>query len=150
MGEPLKVNESYDFFKMSNTVDTELGFEQAAAGKHFYPDSIDFDEWHKKKGYPKKDIEGKYLYSSSVWFKEFQEEVQRGIIKEVPFLNFWHWQVEHCFKTEVRNPCHNFLNVSKEIAENEEEWIQVLQNKWNELFSPYADEDGFISVYISW
>ncbi len=136
----------YNFYELNDKVDDELGFNSRHCGKHFYPDSGTFDEWCDSKGYGKVDSEGKNRSSSNIWFKEYEEDAEW---KQVPYMDFWHWQLESCFLNDVRNDNYNKLYVGLDEFRGAD-WQLKIQKTWNKLFKNIANEEGYIDVWISW
>jgi len=146
-----KTMEYYLFYDLNDEVEKSLGFDIRDCGKHFYPDTTSFDQWHKDKGYPETDSEGKHMNSSQIWFAEFKRDIAKGKIKKVPYLDFWHWQMDHCFGTEVRNDTYNtlYVGMDEDYIGEMEPWQSGIQQKFHDLFYHLSDE-GWINVYISW
>lgn len=65
----------YDFIEMCREIDRVLGYDQRTCGKHFFPDTGNFDDWCATKGYGDVDSEGKDRGSSQIWFAEYQNDV---------------------------------------------------------------------------
>ena len=150
---PEKKSKSfYDFYELTELVDKELGFDQRDAGKHFYPDTYSFDKWHNVKGYPETDSDGKHKRSSQIWFAEYQAEIASGKIKDTPYCDFWHWQMDACFGSEISNDSMNSLYVGDdedEIYQVANDWQMKIQKVYKKLFYDISD-DGWIDVEISW
>jgi hypothetical protein len=143
----------YNFDDLVKLVDQELGCDQRDCGKFFYPESLSFDEWHKIKKYPKKDKEGKYKGSSQIWYSEYQQEVNSGIIEETPYCDFWHKQLDSCFLDDVSNDSYNqlYVGLDDEVTQfAEDSWELYIQKIYNKLFKKMANKDGYVSVRISW
>ncbi len=72
-----------EIFKKQHRIDL---YDVYRAGNHF-------DKWHRGKGYPIRDEEGKHKNSSQIWFKEYQHDVD-GEIKAPVYFNFWHFCID--------------------------------------------------------
>jgi len=143
--------EFYVLMDMNEEVSNSLGYVIRACGKHFFPQTISFKEWHKSKKYPKKDSEGKNMGSSKIWYKEYQEEIRKGLFKEVPYLDFWHWQIDNCFLENVYNDSYNslYVGLEEDTVGKMTFWQKEIQEKYYELFY-HLSKDGWIDVRISW
>lgn len=142
--------EYYDFHEMSKEVDKALGYRQRESGEHFYPDATSFYDWYKTTGYPEIDSDGKSVGSSQIWYAEYQVKIKSGELKEVPYCDFWHWQLDNVFMGDITNGCYINLSVSLDGWDNIEPWQLEIQWKWNELFGHLADGDGWIFVCVGW
>lgn len=145
-----KYQGSYLYSQMKQMVEDKLGFPFRGCGKHFYPDSGDFDDWIKHKGYPEFDSEGKPADSSQIWFKEYMDDSRNGKWLDTPYLDFWHFQLGYMFEGEVRNDSHQRLFVGYADQNVEETWIWDIQKVWKDLFGHLADENGYVDVWLSW
>lgn len=142
----------YDFFDLVETVDKKIGYDQRSAGKHFFPDTGNFTDWHKLKGYGQKDSEGKHPSSSQIWFSEYQKEISEGVWKDTPYLDFWHWQMDNCFSSELSNDSYNTFYVGDDInhfSDKPKEWQLEIQRVYKDLFFDIS-KDGYIEVSVSW
>lgn len=149
--EKIKITKTfYNFIDMHDLINKKLGFNQRNAGKHFFPETGDFNDWCNSKNYPEKDPENKFRSSSSLWWAEFQQDIKNGIWKDTPYLDFWHFQIENCVNDDFRNDSYGFVDISLECVEEAEEWQKEIQKVWYETFKNYADEDGIIDIRISW
>lgn len=64
------------------------------AGKHFY-------QWHKAKGLPKADEDGKHPGSSQIWMKAYQADPDGAAVCP-PYFNLWHWLLRISERSEPR------------------------------------------------
>jgi hypothetical protein len=148
--KPMKMPITYRLNEMVDMVNAQLGYDQRACGKHFYPNTGDFNDWHKSKKYGKTDPSGLDQGSSQIWFKEFKTDVEQGDWLETPYLDFWHWQLDNCFMGEVSNDSNAMLSIHPNKAYKSEHWQLEIQNTWYEMFKHIADSDGDINVFVSW
>ena len=142
----------YNFYDLVDEVDKKIGFDQRDAGKHFHPDTGKFEDWHKEKGYPDIDPEGKIVSHSQIWFTEYNKDCKDGKWKDTPYLDFWHFQLEKLFINEVSNDSMNGLYVGLDEAEWQcdfEPWQLEIQKVYHELFYDISDH-GWIDVNLSW
>lgn len=149
----------YNYFEMRDLVEEALGYETRSAGKHFHPDALSYNDWCESEGITSdtKDADGKFRGSSQIWYHHYNNLVAVGEIKEVPHLDFWRFQTEHCFSGGVENDSYLRLCVGSPDDENygwffddiAEDWQKEIQNKWYELFKDIA-EHGFLIVWMSW
>lgn len=147
----IKIDETfYDFIEMCKIINKKLGYDQRDAGKHFFPEAITFDEWCDLKKYPKKDPEGKYRSSSQIWYEEFNKDILEGKYKQVPYLDFWHFQLKNCVNEGFINDSYGYLNISMDYLNNAEDWQKEIQSVWNKTFKDYADKNGNINIKISY
>lgn len=144
--------EAYNFLEMRDAVDKKLGFKQRSAHEFFDKEGVSFSQWHKNKGYPDIDPEGKEKHSSTLWFKDYQLDIDTGTVKENVFMDFWHYQMNNCFLREIRNDSFNTLNISLEEfpIKDKNDWRYKIQKVYNELFSSIADEEGYVEIWLSW
>lgn len=65
-----------------------------------------------------------------------------------PYMDFWHWQVDHGFFDKLQNDsiCQLYIGVD----EFEESWQLEIQKIWYELFKDVADEYDIIWVWVCW
>lgn len=147
----MRTKPTLDFSTIQEVVASQLGFDIRDCGKHFYPETGKFADWHKKKRYPKKDPDGKAPNCSQIWFKEYMDEVQNGTWLDTPYLDFWHFQLDNCIDDveNFKNDSINRLYVGKPFK-HWQPWQCTIQEKWNELFGSSADDDGYIDVWFSW
>lgn len=144
-------DELPDFLSMRDDVEAKLGFDIRDCGKHFYPETGNFTDWHKKKRLPKKDPDGKAPNCSQIWFSEYQDDIRAKRWLDTPYLDFWHFQLDNCFLDPdlIRNGTSVHLYVGKPFGDWME-WQIEIQNAWNELFGSLADENGYVEVWLSW
>jgi len=144
------INEKfYDFTEMVKLINKVLGYDQRKAGKHFYPDTGDFTDWHKMKKYPVNDEENKHFLSSQIWYKEYRNDIENGIWKDTPYMDFWHWQVDKGVNEGFSNDSYGYVRINPEIAKNEKEWIKEIQQVWYDTFKEIS-VDGRVKIWISW
>jgi hypothetical protein len=149
--EDIKVKkEFYDFLEMCEIINKKLGFNQRGCGKFFHPETIDFGEWCDSKGYGEIDSEGRKRGVSQLWFAEWKQDVSNGLYKDVPYLDFWHWQLDNAVNRDFRNDSFGYVNISLELTKDAEDWQKYIQKVWYETFKEIADEDGYIDIWISW
>lgn len=127
-----------------------LGYDQRKAGKHFFPGTGKFMDWHKLKKLPKIDSVGKDLFSSQSFSKMYKEDIKNKLWKETPYLDFWHFQIENCFNDDFRNDSYGTVNIGMEIVEDAEPWQKEIQKVWNNTFKELADKNDIVDVWISW
>ena len=142
----------YQFHDMADNVDESLGYDQRNCGSHFTEGALAYDDWHKAKGYPELDAEGKATGSSQIWWAEYKAEIADGSVIEVPYLDFWHWQMEVCLDGELYNGSTNELYIgldTKKMYKQPEDWQMAIQKKYNELFSDIAKDD-WVTVHLYW
>lgn len=144
------IDGSYDFFEMKGLVEKDLGYDIRDCGKHFYPETGKFEDWHKKKKYPKYDSEGKEKSSSQIFFSEYMKDIREGKWLDTPYCDFWHFQLNNCFEGFNGNGSHNLLYIEDCFHFKLEDWQKTIQNKYYELFKDLSDEDGYVSVYVEW
>lgn len=83
-GKPVVTfNKLAEIFKKQHRIDL---YDVYRAGNHF-------DKWHRSKGYPIRDEQGKHKNSSQIWFKEYQRDPE-GVISSPAFFNFWHFCID--------------------------------------------------------
>jgi len=140
----------HNFIEMCDLIDKKLGYSQRKCGKHFFPNTGDFYDWHKMKKYPNHDSEGKYLNSSQIWFAEYQKEISEGKWKDTPYMDFWHWQLKNCVNEDFKNDSYGYVSINPECAKNAKSWQKEIQQVWYETFKDIADENGHINIWISW
>lgn len=135
---------------MCDTVNSKLGYDQRGCGKHFFPDTINFDTWRKKKGYVGKDPDGKSWNSSQIWYAEWVLELSEGLYNETPYLDFWHWQIGNCIvdRENFRNDSIQTIYVGMDLVFTEE-WQRVIQQVWCNLYYELSD-NGYLEVEVSW
>lgn len=140
----------YDFGEMTDEIDRILGYSQRGCGKHFHPNTGEFEDWHKSKGYGRVDPEGKNIGDSQFWYAAYQQDIADGKFIETPYLDFWHWQLENCMNDGFHNDSCGYVIISMECAEEAEDWQKEIQQVWHDTFIDIADEDGCVEVWISW
>jgi len=140
----------YDFMEMTDEIDRILGYGQRGCGKHFHPNTGDFDDWHKSKGYGRVDPEGKHIGDSQIWYAEYQKNVDDNIFKETPYMDFWHWQLDNCMNNGFCNDSYGYVNISMWCADEAEDWQKEIQQVWHDTFKDIADEEGIVEIQISW
>jgi len=147
-----KRKEYYDFSDLVKEVNEKLGIDQREAGKYFHPDTGNFKEWHKEKGYPDIDPDGKIPDHSQIWFKEYGKDCQNGKWKDTPYLDFWHFQIDNLFMYDVSNDSMNSLYVGIDDPDWDckfEPWQLEIQKVYHELFYDLS-VGGWIEVHLSW
>ena len=155
MSKELNITERtvtfYDFIEMCREIDRVLGYDQRGCEKHFHPDTGNFDDWCKTKGYGQTDSDGEPRNSSRVWFAEFMKDVKDGKFDETPYMDFWHWQIDHCVDERTfRNDVFSSFSISMECAEDAEDWQKEIQQVWHDTFKHLADDEGDINIWVSW
>lgn len=75
--------------------------------------------------------------------------------QEDPYLDFWHWQLENVFRTEVRNDSVNTLYIGTDPKKFKEgkgakEWQMHIQEIWYDMFKHLADKHDKIKVEVWW
>jgi len=148
----------YDFMEMTRAIDKILGYKQRDAGRHFFPGTGDFNDWHDKKGYPQIDSDGKDRGSSQIWFKEYEKDCADDKFKKRPYMDFWHWQMKHCVDDEgrFRNDTYNWVSVSMDCCDEEtEDWQREIMQVWHDTFKHLAEDDddgneGVINIWVCW
>lgn len=142
----------YNLMEMCDEVDNLLGFSQRGCGKVFYPDTGTFDDWHKEKGLPKIDPEGKEKSSSQLWYAEYMKEVKEGKWNETPYLDFWHWQLDNTLPESFRNDSYSqvYVGLDSYIMKDAPDWVVAIQTAWHVLYKDVADKHGDVDVWVSW
>lgn len=130
----------YDFMQMCKIINQKLGYTQREVGKFLYPDGTDFETWY--------ELCGEKNYGKNK--KIAQEVYNMAYFDKIPYLDFWHWQIENCCDESFSNDSYSKFCISPELAESEPEWIQNIQNVWYETFKDIADEDGYIDIWVCW
>lgn len=123
------------------------------------------DEWLDKNGH----LENKHVFnkpngSREDWAKDSKEmqlrielntkmqkeNFDRFLDKRVPYLDYWHYLLEHDF-CEIHNGCDEYWGL-KDILEDEKapDWIKEITQLVYDEFKEYVDEDGGFNVHISW
>lgn len=54
----------------------------------YYESDSDFSNWCASKGYGETDPVGTARDYSQVWFKEYQDDIQKGLWKKTPYCSF--------------------------------------------------------------
>lgn len=127
--------KSYDYMDIKKEVNTRLGYDMRSAGKHFYPESMTFEEWSKSTGI---DNYGEYQKSG----------------KEIPYMDFWHFQADYCFMNGVSNDSYLKLYVGSpddsEEFKDAEEWQKEIQRVWCDVCKDFKQKYGYITVWMCW
>lgn len=137
----------YDFIEMKNKIDDILGYDQRDAGKHFYPDSGSMIEYHKMKGHDVNSNDPEY---NAKIHTMYTDAVSSGEWKEKPYMDFWHWQLDHCMNHGFSNDSYSSFTISMDCAKDAEDWQKEIQQVWHDTFKHLADEDGTIQIWVSW
>lgn len=141
----------YDLMEMCDLIDKKLGYNQRDAGKHFYPNTTSFSEWCDNKNYGNADPNGRSRGSSQLWFAEYNQDIKDGIIEEVPYLDFWHWQLENTFGENFSNDSYCQVSVGIDfIKDDTPNWIREIQQVWHDTFISIADEDECVDIWVCW
>lgn len=143
----------YDFQEMQGLVQEKLGYDPyGSLGKRIYPDSGEFDDWHKSKGYPETDASGKHKRSSTIFLDEYTKDIKDGKWFDTPYLNFWHWQIERCLPDNFCNDSFSeiYVGIDGYLFNEATKWQMDIQKVWNELFSDIANDYGYVKIKVSW
>lgn len=140
----------YDFMDMCQEITKILGYNPRNCGKHFYPETGSFDEWCDSKKYGKKDPEGKHRNSSQIWYSEYKKDIQEEKWKDVPYMDFWHWQLDHCVGHDFGNDRYSTINIHPDCAKDAQNWQKEIQQVWWETFKDIADKNGVINIWVCW
>lgn len=109
-------------------------------------------------------IEKKYKidtrgYTPKCGFTEEQlEEAKRYGGDRVPYLDFWHYLMDH---NEINNPCYVYLNLLGDYEEGKSEddgdwdgdskyrprWVREIQKM---LYDEFKPEDGELVCWVEW
>lgn len=138
-----------DLMVMCDDIDSILGYDQRDCGKRFFPDTLDFNEWHRGNKLLTKDKEGKDKGSSQIFYKIYLEDIVKGKVKETPYCDFWHWMVDNCFGGEFRNDSVQRLYLGNVVTFTEE-WQKVVYKVWQDTYKDLCDEDGYLEVNVCW
>lgn len=93
MKKPIKqypLEKMYDYHEVISYIEKKYNIET----RDYANSHSQFDDWCDSKGYGKKDKDGKSRGSSNIWYAEYKEEIEKELIKERPYLDFWHWFLE--------------------------------------------------------
>ena len=134
---------------MCDNIDKILGYDQRDCGKHFFPDTVDFNEWHKIAKLPHKDSEGKEKSSSQIFYKMFRDDIKSGKFKNTPYCDFWHWMIDNCVGEDFCNDSQQRLYLG-DVVTFTAEWQRVIYKVWQNTYKEYCDENGFVEVYVCW
>ncbi len=108
-----------------------------------------FDEWCDSKGYSKKDKEGKSRNSSTFWYAEYKEDIEKGLVKERPYLNFWHWVIDYddsISNGSVGSICDIDLQVSDTV--NTPEFVRNILTIIVE--EGFTNEENEFEFWVEW
>jgi hypothetical protein len=143
--------ELMDFIEMCEQVNKVLGYDQRNAGKHFHPNSGNFEDWCNSKKLPEIDPEGKHRGSSQVWYAEYQKDILLRNWSETPYYDFWHWQLDNSVPCNFRNDSNSTLCIDPDLVNlHTPRWVKVIHKVWISEFSEYADENFMINIKVSW
>jgi hypothetical protein len=86
--------------------------------------------------------------SSQEYYKRYKEWVKDN--PEPPYLDYWHWLLEHCF-SDISNGTSAYFNVS-EILEDDKtpDWVKEITKLIYDEFNDELDDDGGVEVWNSW
>ena len=143
----------YDFMDMIKIIDNKLGYNQRNAGKHFNPDSMEYDEWRKLQSISKIfDTNNMHIPESFNLYQKFKNLVENGKIKRTPYCDFWHWQLDNMFVTNFSNDSYTILNLklSEYTITKMKVWQLEIFRIWKETFKHISNDDGKINVWVSW
>jgi len=146
-----KYYQTYDFMDMNKVIDNKLGYNARKAGKHFHPETGDYNDWHKEKGLRDYDIEGNHKGSSKILFSQYKKDVEDGKWLETPYMDFWHWQLANCVSDNFRNDNVASVYIGEDYSYIiAEPWQKEIQKVWHDTFKHLADEDDTIDIWVSW
>lgn len=108
-------------------------------------DYLDMKAWMKQKyKYDERDFAGKFTQPAA--FKR----VPGTVMYDQPYLNFWHWFID-AVNGEVHNGCSSYMALDEWIADPETpDWVRFILTDYNAEFGQYADEEGYLNIYIWW
>lgn len=84
-----------------NEVITYIENKHGIKTRDYANSSSQFDEWCDSKGYGKKDSGGITRSNSIMFYDEYKEDIEKGLVKERPHLDFWHWVID--FNDSISN-----------------------------------------------
>jgi len=129
MNKPTKVIRKpiYDYSDCTRYIESKYKIRT----RDYAKSHSQFFEWCDKKGYGEIDPSGKKRGESTIWFAEYRLDLATGIVKELPYQDFWHWLLE---AYGVHNgSVFTIDNDSK--SDKNEPWV-------NEIIEMYLSEFG--------
>lgn len=123
---PIDEKGRYDFFQMNGIFETALGYHTRGC-----------EEELAKNGFIIPDCKHNF--------------------ERLTYCDFWHYQLDAVFRNTLRNDSNNSIYVGvpdginyKKLKKSPNDWQKMMLEKWNVLFSPFADKNGWVKVHITW
>jgi len=121
----------YCFHQMRGIVETNLGFDTRGCENDLV-----------KLGFDIPQVESLFINDDTL---------------ELKYCDFWHFQLDCVFRTEVRNDSTNTIYVGtsegidlKKLKEQPNDWQLMILKEWNKTFHHLADKYGKIKIEMWW
>ena len=111
-----------------------------------------FDRWHKAKGLPERDAEGKHFGSSKIFFQQYQADPDGEAAAPV-FVNLWHyllnismaipWEETESERTKTAPVLEALLTVTEDIQDD------ALPDLREKIGAVGAEHDSVFERFVS-